>query len=228
MIRISKATRAVTRFASRDECRLNLTGVLFEADGRQIATDGHILGVLTPEAARYPLADFPVVCGTPTDRAEPILIPAAVVEDAVKALPRRPVVAAYGIAHEVQNGGKPTLALTDKRTTRTVDPLNVDFPDYTQVLPANEKFPLSVGFNPAYLGQIAAAAADIGATSVRCEFQAAPPARLPAKGKGKHGHADADHAAAAANGLDAVAPARFTMRGKDGDQLVVILMPMRL
>ena len=201
MIDITTHTKAVLAWcfppnASRPHI---MEGILFDAGGLQIATNGHGLAMLAQEHVTP--TDYPVINGmTATDTDAPTVLQRDDVAGVVKALPKRSTLPYSRHALELgTRNGTITLGVAAKQQSVTVTPREAtDFPDYRQIIPPARKGSRHVGVDPAYLKAIGESMLAIGATCVEMEIPADP-----------------------------IAPLRF-IGEKDGAALVIVLMPMRL
>jgi len=198
MIDITKQTKAVTSWASNDETRPNLCGVWF-AYGLQVATNGHGIAMLY-EIPTDP-EGFPLVNGERASGNEaPALLPVEAVNEVVKGLGKRRTTVPI-LAHALEVGarnGRVTIANGQTDTVRQITPIDGEYPDVQQVLPDPARVHLRTAVDPGYLKRVGESALSIGAKSVTLEFAGEPPT-----------------------------PLRFTATGENGEELVVVLMPMR-
>lgn len=229
MIDITSKTKAVTRFASTDETRPGLNAVCFEADGTQVATDGHTLARLKL-AALVDVAELPVMPFSVSSNGHRVLISADTVDTAIKALPRKPAIPALGhvVASEADGAGALTLGVPQGATlpATVVDEI---FPDYTQVMPNPDTMTEEVGFNAHYLLRIAQAAIDLH-KAVETDRTKVPVIKLQFKKAtcSKHDERDASCPKCAATQIDPLCPMTARLDTKAGDSLEMIVMPCHL
>ena len=160
---VSKATACITRYASRDESRPILTGVLVTND-EVVATDSYRLGIVTlPRSEQDTPADFPHVNGEPvaTSLDAPVVLPAKAIADAVKNIPKTclPILANVALRPS-EDGHTVGLVTTDLKDSRVVTArvIEGEYPSYKRLLPDPDSFVASVALNYGFLADVCAAA----------------------------------------------------------------------
>jgi hypothetical protein len=191
---INELSKAVLPWTSDDETRFALTCVLFEPDGRQVATNGHGLAIMTP-AVPAKAEEFPVVNGKPaasdTSEGEQRLLHWRHVERVLKMLPREKDVKSFPQlknAWEIANPEDPEavhLAMTDLDQSIVVRIRlgSAKFPDYERIKP-HGKAVKQVSLDPDYLIRIGQTMKAAGATTVRLTLFEEPGSLVQADGKG--------------------------------------------
>ena len=207
MIDITKATKAVLRHASQDDGRQNLETVHFGLLNMQVATNGHTLAMLATKPTDP--AQFPTWEGFLAVADErPITLPVNDVTDIVKAIPATNIPICEHALESIGRNGTVAIGVATHmarhKTSTSPRTFNViasadQFPDVTQVIPADEQTPHHIGIDPAYLISVGQSMLDVGAKAVEVQ----------------HGHA--------------TSAMRFIGRSTpNGEQLVIIVMPMTL
>lgn len=145
---LHKRNFAVRHCASKDETRLNLCGVHVTADGRTVATNGHLMAVV--DAVEVSPEEYPLLDGVdPGAAVGPVTIPLPAIESVVKALPKRTYMPILEHAVLAPNGGAETvvLASTDLETPQRVSAKRIEgFPLWEQVVPSSpERIAVTLG-----------------------------------------------------------------------------------
>jgi DNA polymerase III sliding clamp (beta) subunit (PCNA family) len=164
-MKLDKAILALRYVVSREETRVNLSGIYLEPTGA-VATDGHMLATI--EAPKVELADGE----TEPEPLKPCILANADAEAIAKALPKRShnpaeLLASIDTATSNANG---TLKVSTGSATFEPRKVNGEFPDYRQVIPSSPVV-FRVSFNADYLASLVkvAKAAD-GSSVVTLEF----------------------------------------------------------
>ena len=158
---ISKANLAVAAAASSDLTRFATGSVLIEADGKTVATDGHILAMVggLPANTSAPAMAVPF---------EPCLIPARAALDLGKQIRKPFTTAEIAVPESNLNGS--IIVQTNGTATHTVakdQNATADrFPDYAAVIPSGDAV-WSAGFKVQQLAQALGIAKDAGLKFVR-------------------------------------------------------------
>lgn len=203
-----KSLDCMCLFASSDPTRPMLQGVHLEASGSLVATDGHILGILTPGDSLQD-KDFPAI-GQSTGEI-PALTPCTLAIDGVKALAKAiptkscmPIVKHALLDHTATNAnGKAVFHVTDLDNPQVVHVAKLDgtFPNYVAVIPKNPPV-YRIVFEAELLKRLAHAALTLGKdqkeTAIELEFSA--------------------------SGLTAM---KATSTNKDGQTLTAVVMPYK-
>ena len=200
---------AVAQFAGHDDARYMLTGIHLEASGNLIATDGHMLGIVTP-GEPLPDADFPSV-GQSTGE-QPALMPCTLALDGLmqvsKAIPKKsiqPIIKHALLDHTATNAnGKAVFYVTDLDNPQIVNVAKLDgtFPNYAAVIPKDPPV-YRIVFDAQLLKRLAVAALTLGkddkqTTALELEFTA--------------------------SGLQGM---KATSTNKDGQILTAVVMPLK-
>jgi len=208
MLLNKKSLDCISTFASNDSARYILNGVHIEASGNLIATDGHILGILTPGDSLEE-KDFPAIGRSAGD--VPALVPCTLAIDGIKALSKAiptksllPIVKHALLDHAASNvNGKAVFHVTDLDNPQVVNVAKVDgkFPNYVAVIPTADPV-YRIVFDAELLKRLAAAALTLGkddkTTAIELEFTA--------------------------SGLAAM---KATTTNNDGQTLTAVVMPLR-
>ena len=208
MLLNKKSLDCISAFASSDPTRYMLQGVHIEASGNMIATDGHILGILTPGDSLEE-KDFPSIGQSAGD--VPALVPCTLAIDGIKALSRAiptksrmPIVKHALLDHTATNAnGKAVFHVTDLENPQVVNVAKLDgtFPNYVAVMPKDPTV-YRIVFDAELLKRVATAALTLGKdqkeTAIELEFTA--------------------------SGLSAM---KATTTNKDGQTLTAVVMPLR-
>lgn len=187
----------ISMFASSDPARHMLQGVHIEASGNLVATDGHILGLLTP-GDRLEERDFPAI-GQSTGEI-PALTPCTLAIDGVKALAkaipakaRRPILKHALLDHTATNANrKAVFHVTGLDNPQVINVAKLDgtFPNYVAVMP-KEPPVYRIVFNAELLKRLAMAALTLGKdqreTAIELEFSASGSAAMTATATNTHG-----------------------------------------
>lgn len=178
-----KSLDCISTFASTDPARYMLQGVHLEASGNLVATDGHILGILTP-GDRLEEKDFPAIGQSTGD--VPALAPCTLAIDGVKALAkaiptkaRLPIVKHALLDHTATNAnGKAVFHVTDLDNPQVLNVAKMDgtYPNYVAVIPKDEPV-YRIVFDAELLKRLAHAALTLGkddkkTTAIELEFTA--------------------------------------------------------
>jgi DNA polymerase III sliding clamp (beta) subunit (PCNA family) len=209
---LNKASLEIAALASNDPSRLALGGV-YVTDGKTVATNGHYIGVVTtPKGSMPPTAEFPCVKAGVVETDEqlkPCIIPTADALALAKAIPTEkgkgrthlPILrnALVDVAYSNVNGQfRAVTTDLDREQVACINKIEGEFPDYEQVLPTGTPT-VTIGFNVAYLEKVAK-------TMQRCGVEKAVKVEL----------FDSDRAAV------------FSGTNGDGQEVKIVLMPMRL
>ena len=187
----------ISTFASSDPTRCMLQGVHVEASGNLIATDGHILGILTPSDSPED-KDFPAIGQSPGE--VPALVPCTLAIDGVKALAkaipakaRLPILKHALLDHTATNAnGKAVFHVTDLDNHQVINVAKLDgtFPNYVAVMP-KEPPVYRIVFNAELLKRLAMAALTLGKdqreTAIELEFSASGLTAMTARSTNNHG-----------------------------------------
>ena len=198
--KLAQILGTVAHAMSRDDSRYNLRGVYLERDGAFLvatATDGHRLAQARAEI--------------PLDLGDEGRIVSADDVARILAESKRLTKANRGLAESGGIGGWDGTALrlgiVSEESTLVLRPIEGTFPNYRQVIPAEDKLGAPVGFSGAYLAQ---AAAELGklapkrlATPIKIRLSVLPDGRP-----------------------NALAPCRIDASG-DGIEAFEIVMPQR-
>lgn len=159
---VSRQALEVWRASSNDGGRYSLCGVLFEADGSAVATNGHWLAKFTP-ARKTDALEFPHVEGcnaASPGELIPFIMPLDSLKALLKSLPKRqtlPVLEYAALDVEQTNAnGHAVLAVTDLENPQVSKPKKVEgtFPMYQNVIPTDGQLGEAVGFSAHYLKAI--------------------------------------------------------------------------
>ena len=173
-IRILPETKAVMRWADKGHNRASLETVLFEPDGRQVATNGHGLAMLTTSPCSH---EYPPVNGLEPMTESPgrTLIRASDLEEVLKALPKPGRVRRFPWlrqAVQLASGtGTLTFGTTDGEQSCLfcLVPSEGQFPTYARVIP--QGLPrLRMGFDLAYLKRLVESFETLQARTVQLQF----------------------------------------------------------
>jgi len=174
-IRILPETKAVMLWADTGHSRPSLETVLFEPDGRQVATNGHGLAILTTPPCPH---EYPPVNGLEPMTESPgrMLIRASDLDEVLKALPKPGRVRRFPwLRQAVQlpsGNGTLTFGTTDLEQSRLfcISPYEGQFPTYERVIP--QGLPrLRIGFDLAYLKQLVESFETLQAKTVQLQRQ---------------------------------------------------------
>jgi len=208
MLLNKKSLDCISTFAGKDDARYMLNGVHIEASGNLIATDGHILGILTPGDS-LDEKDFPAIGQSAGD--VPALRPCTLAIDGIKALAKAiptksclPIVKHALLDHTATNAnGKAVFHVTDLDNPQVVNVAKLDgtFPNYVAVMPKDPPV-YRIVFDAELLKRVATAALTLGKdqkmTAIELEFTA--------------------------SGLSAM---KATSTNPDGQTLTAVVMPCR-
>jgi len=182
MLLNKKSLDCISTFASSDPTRSMLQGVHIEASGNLVATDGYILGILTPGDSLDD-KDFPAIGQSAGD--VPALRPCTLAIDGIKALAkaiptksRLPIVKHALLDHTATNAnGKAVFHVTDLDNPQVVNVAKLDgtFPNYVAVIPKDDPV-YRIVFDAELLKRLAVAALTLGkdqkTTAIELEFSA--------------------------------------------------------
>ena len=140
-----KSLDCIAVFASTDDARYMLHGIHVEASGNLVATDGHMLGILT-QGDSFEESDFPSV--GQTEGAQPPFAPCTLdmagMKALTKALPKKsrlPILDYALLDHTASNeNGKAVFHVTDCDNPQRINVAKMDgnFPNYHAVMPKDE------------------------------------------------------------------------------------------
>lgn len=175
---IRKEALEVWRASSNDSSRYSLNGVLVEADGSTVATNGHWLARFKP-AKGFPYTDYPAVQGCDAaapGELKPFIMPLDSVKALRKAVPKRHACTVLSdcVALDVPQtnaNGHAVLAVTDLENPQVSRPAKVEgtFPRYEAVMPKPEAMQAPIGFSAHYLKAICETAiAQAGGAKATC------------------------------------------------------------
>lgn len=147
MLLSKHAIETAAVFAGDHDARMILNGIHLEADGQLVATDGHLLGIISP--AVMPASEYPAFPGRPAEEPalEPCTIPADELLKASKAVPKPRRFNSFPILQHVyvntaasNPNGSATFHTTDLETVQTITAKKLEgkFPTYQQVIPKTE------------------------------------------------------------------------------------------
>lgn len=150
---LNKAQLTAHERCAQERGRYALNGMLLEPDGTTVAADGAAL--IAVEGLNGNEPEYPLEHVTP---AAPVIIPAALVKEALKNMPKS------GMPHHREHvalthcDGHVEFATTDGEKTRRVDmpPVEGQFPNYPEIVPDPAKTaPLArIRFNPKLLADV--------------------------------------------------------------------------
>lgn len=197
MLLNKKSLDCISTFASADPTRRMLQGVHLEASGNLIATDGHVLGILTPGDSLSD-EDFPAI-GQSSGEV-PALLPCTLALDGVKALAKAiptkaclPIVKHALLDHTATNAkGKAVFHVTDLENPQVIQVAKLDgtFPNYLAVIPKDPPV-YRIIFNAELLKRLAQAALTLGKdqkeTAIELEFSASGLTAMKARSTNNHG-----------------------------------------
>lgn len=165
---IHKDALALTDVVAKyDAGRYYLSGMLFDAEGRAVVTDGHVLVRFASNQAR--VEDFPKVCdGLDLSPAANVIVSKESLKSARTAMPTRATIPILNYFAIVPNGDHVDIVATDlDRAVRiTARKIEGEFPKYEKVLTVDKPVRGRVILDPGYLELIGRVAKAVGAHSV--------------------------------------------------------------
>jgi hypothetical protein len=161
-----KALEAAASLASTDTCHPRLVGVFVRADGGMVATDGHRLieippdAMLAPACDDYPAGIVPEGQHAPTNAG--VIVPTAACKAAAREarkIKSPPILRSVAVSVNETRG---QLASTDLDRTSREDfrPADGPFPNYAQIFPTDAPT-LIIWFDPSGLAEILLAFAKV-------------------------------------------------------------------